>query len=195
MPHKRLKGFTLAELLVCLAILAEIATFTIPKILSAQQNVQYNTSAKEAIATIAGAYNLYKSTNQVSASTSMGDLTQYLNYVQHDITSLVDQVPTLTSRDCSNASYTCYRLASGVVIWTDASTDSFGGTNSTNAIEFYVDPDGVYGNSTSGNSKSAQLYLYYTGRVTSRAYINSGTVVEATSKNPSGTYEPSWFSW
>lgn len=34
---RQARGFTLAELLICIAILAEIATFTIPKILSAQQ--------------------------------------------------------------------------------------------------------------------------------------------------------------
>jgi type II secretory pathway pseudopilin PulG len=51
-------GFTLAEVLISLLILAEIATFTIPKILISQQNVQKMAVFKEDIATIqAGIYN------------------------------------------------------------------------------------------------------------------------------------------
>ncbi len=45
------RGFTLAELLVSLLILGEIATFSIPKILTAQQNAQKNAVFKELIAT------------------------------------------------------------------------------------------------------------------------------------------------
>lgn len=45
-------GFTLAELLIALAILGEIATFTIPKILSAQQNGQKKTVMRETVATM-----------------------------------------------------------------------------------------------------------------------------------------------
>ncbi len=49
-PQK--KGFTLAELLVSLLILGEIATFTIPKILASQQNGMKKAILKETIATL-----------------------------------------------------------------------------------------------------------------------------------------------
>jgi prepilin-type N-terminal cleavage/methylation domain-containing protein len=196
MPENRQSGFSLAELLIALAILGEIAAFAIPKILNSQQKQQMSSVGKEAIVTISQAYELYRLSNTVSSSTSMGDLTQYLNYVQLDTSSaLIDHVPTLNSRTCNGTTYYCYRLASGAVVWHDTATHYFGGTNSTNAIEFFVDPDGVYGGSTSGNSKSAQLYLYYNGRLTSRKYINSGTVVGATSKNPDSSLEPVWLVW
>ncbi len=45
-PEKPFKGFTLAELLMALAILGVIATFTIPKILGAQQSSSSNAKAK-----------------------------------------------------------------------------------------------------------------------------------------------------
>ncbi len=45
-------GFTLAELLISLLILAEIATFTIPKVLSSQQAGQKKAIFKETIATL-----------------------------------------------------------------------------------------------------------------------------------------------
>ena len=53
------QGFTLAELLISLTILAEIATFTIPKILVAQQNMQKRIVFKETIATFNQALYLY----------------------------------------------------------------------------------------------------------------------------------------
>ena len=48
----RAKGFTLAELLVSLAILGMIATFTVPKILYAQQSAKNAAVFKETVATI-----------------------------------------------------------------------------------------------------------------------------------------------
>ncbi len=45
-------GFTLAELLIALAILAIIATFTIPKLLVNQQNQKRNAIFKEVIASL-----------------------------------------------------------------------------------------------------------------------------------------------
>jgi len=72
-------GFTLAELLISLLIVGEIATFSIPKIINAQQNTVYNAKAKEALSSVAAAYNTYKMSNTVSVNTRFGDLTSYLN--------------------------------------------------------------------------------------------------------------------
>jgi prepilin-type N-terminal cleavage/methylation domain-containing protein len=51
MPLK-VSGFTLAELLIALAILGIIATFTIPKVLSSQNNAKRNALFREAIAAL-----------------------------------------------------------------------------------------------------------------------------------------------
>ena len=53
-------AFTLAELLIALAILGVIATFTIPKILDSGSNSQWNAIGKEAAAMVSGAYQSYK---------------------------------------------------------------------------------------------------------------------------------------
>jgi prepilin-type N-terminal cleavage/methylation domain-containing protein len=50
--QKRSVGFTLTELLISLAILGEIATFTIPKILTSQQSAKRAAVLKESISTI-----------------------------------------------------------------------------------------------------------------------------------------------
>jgi prepilin-type N-terminal cleavage/methylation domain-containing protein len=42
-----IKGFTLAELLIALALLGIIASFTIPKVLESSTNAKYKAMAKE----------------------------------------------------------------------------------------------------------------------------------------------------
>jgi prepilin-type N-terminal cleavage/methylation domain-containing protein len=49
---RRSCGFTLSELLIAVAILGFIATFTIPKVLSSTSNAKMHTAGKEAVATL-----------------------------------------------------------------------------------------------------------------------------------------------
>jgi prepilin-type N-terminal cleavage/methylation domain-containing protein len=191
----RYRGFTLAELLISLAILGVIAAFTIPKILSSQQNGNYNAAAKEAASIISQAYSNYALNNTVDSNTRFADMTSYINYVAIDTTRTIDDKPTLTSLSCSlGAAGGCLVLHNGGVIRYNSST--LAGTASTNALEFYFDPNGTYGNTTDGPDKSLQMFVYYGGRVTTRGTAAANTVAAGftyTSPNPS--YDPSWFSW
>ena len=74
-------GFTLAELLIALAILGVIATFTIPKVITAQQNRQANSIAKEAASMIAAAYQQALLSGTWTTNTASSALSQYMNYV------------------------------------------------------------------------------------------------------------------
>lgn len=76
-PRKRF-GFTLAELLVSLLILGEIATFTIPKILSSQQEQRKKAVFKETISTLSVFLNNGIFSNTLNNSTSELSMRQAL---------------------------------------------------------------------------------------------------------------------
>lgn len=192
-------GFTLAELLIALAILGVITTFSIPKILNAQQNQQFNAVAKEAAGSIAVAYRLYSLNNLVTASTNPTDLTDYLNYAKVEPSGLVDSEQLGTSVDCADASIECLRLHNGAILWHGKSNVDFGGTTNLNAMYLLVDPDGKYSGSVTGPGKSIKFYLYRTGRVATWASITPDTVTHEWgsyyTSSPDATRDPPWFSW
>lgn len=195
--RKQHKGFTLAELLISLAILGVIATFTIPKILTAQQNEGYKAKAKEAVAAVATAYQLYKQTGNLSANTTAGDFVSYFNNVSIDTVSQIDTyygnaLPGSEVWQCSAANQ-CIRLHNGAVLLPAAW--EFGGTNPTNAITFIFDPDGVSSATTNAPGKSVALWLYYNGRITSRGQITPNSCRAGGCQNPDSSLDPPWFSW
>ena len=194
--HQRaLGGFTLAELLISLAILGVIATFTIPKIMAGQQNSQNVAIAKEAAAMISGGYQKALIDGAITSNTKAADLTPYFNYVSMDTATTVDGVPSYSGNTCS-ATTPCIRLHSGAVIWLENA--SFAGTNSTNLIQFLVDPNGRQDITTTadGPGKSIVFDLYYNGFITTRGQAKANSCYSAgCGWGPSSSYDPSWFSW
>jgi prepilin-type N-terminal cleavage/methylation domain-containing protein len=191
------KGFSLTELLVALTILAEIATFAIPKVLSAQQTSTFRTIGKDAIAMVSAAYQQHQLSGKVSSSTKFTDLIVYMNYLKYDTSSaqVDDWQGNTPSAGTTCSGYGCLRLHSGGAILWDPS-ESFGGTNSTNAISFFLDPDGkVTDGTANGPGHSLAVILYYNGRIADigNAVPTAYSSAYTWSKNTGAV--PPWFSW
>jgi prepilin-type N-terminal cleavage/methylation domain-containing protein len=76
--HPKQAGFTLAEVLIVMAILGVVATFTVPKVLYSSNQASWNAKAKEAAAAISEAYTLLRMEKGVSASTKSTDILAYI---------------------------------------------------------------------------------------------------------------------
>lgn len=186
-------AFTLAELLICMLILGEIATFTIPKVLQSQQNNKYNSIAKEAIGTIAQAYNTLQLQGLVTANTTGKDLTPYMNYVKAYTSGFsIDGSPGNTvgyTMTCS-AAEPCIVLHNGAVLMMDSTT--LGTATNMHYFPITIDPSGQ----AEGGNDGLWVEVYYEGRITTWQYRypnsykgNAGPV------GPCAGCDPSWFSW
>jgi prepilin-type N-terminal cleavage/methylation domain-containing protein len=191
-PTMQAPGFTLAELLIVLMLLGEIATFTIPKVITAQQTSRFNAVAKEDISAISAAYTKVQAAGAVTTNTSLGDITQYLNYVATDTSSTIDSFTGSGSGTCTSTMF-CLRMHNGSIIRyrTDA---SFGGTSTTHGLWFHIDPDGVYSGTTDGPGKLMLGFIYYNGRIADGASIPASTNTYS-NYTATSTYTPAWFSW
>lgn len=192
MTHLRaVPGFTLAELLIAMAILGVIATFTIPKVLQSQSDQKFKAIAKEAAGTVSQAYYVYKMSNTVSATTQIQHIfNNSLNYMRLDTTSTVDGSPNDASNThaCTGTNL-CYKLHNGAIIWTYELW--FDGTNNTNVVYFTLDPDGQQTN----RKDSLTLMLYYDGKIRTWPSVISNSHCSDGNLGPNPTGDPSWFSW
>lgn len=188
------KAFTLAELLIALAVLGVIATFTIPKVLQSQQDERYNAIAKESAGMISQAYSVYVAEHGAQANNSLmtpAELTPYLNFVKVDTATTMDNKYTQGSVACSST-YVCLKLHNGALLMYDVSNtfDYYSTTAGLNPpfLWFVLDPDGVNSGTTNGAGKSVGFILYNTGRLET-----NGTCPP--SYGCSSSLDPPWFRW
>jgi len=169
-------GFTLAELLIALMILGEIATFTIPKILTTQQSQRFNAIVKEDLASLAAAHQLLYASGQLNSGLTSGAFSQYLNYVSIDTSSSIDDAYGYAGSQTCTASQPCAKLANGSIIMFPNCT--FGGTGAnSNVVETFIDPDGrvTNGGGATTDGKAVRAFVYYSGRTVSWSGVASGT--------------------
>jgi prepilin-type N-terminal cleavage/methylation domain-containing protein len=190
-------GFTLAELLITLAVLSVIAVFTIPKLLVSQQNQQHIAQAKEVAAMFSGAFQQAKMAGLVTASTKPSDLTPYMNYVSIVTDGTVVDTPPGGATHVCDTTYKCVKMASGGILWLQ--DWSFGGTSSLYTIEAAYDPNPM-NNTTDpadGPLKAVQFTLYYDGFITTRGQTKPNTcnIWDCTGMAPNSSLDPSWFRW
>jgi prepilin-type N-terminal cleavage/methylation domain-containing protein len=168
-------GFTLAELLIALAILGVIATFTIPKVLQSTTSGQNTAVAKEAASMISGAFSAYQMNNQIAATTTAGVLTQFMNYVKTDTATNVNGM----AADCAALNTSgCLVLHNGAYLQYDGDSsfnaDADATLETSDHIIFNVDPDG--GTGTSGPATEITFVLFSNGRLTTGQH--AGTITE-----------------
>jgi len=169
------QGFTLAELLISLAILGVIATFTIPKIINAQSNGQNTAIAKEAASMVGTAFTTYTLNNTLTTGTTAGALTQYMNYVSTDTGTTYTGTNGTALQTCSST-LICLRLHNGGVLQFDTGS-TFGGSGTTNAVAVNLDPDGM------GAQGRITFIQYYGGRLSTGGQGGAFTSVGMTITN------------
>ena len=151
MSPNRAAGFTLAELLVSLAILGVLATFSVPKILAAQQNGQKTAVFREDIAFLqAGLYTYIQQGNMQLNSHACGTPTPT------DVTAIIQSI-------------TNYRKKSGKTFYyvNGSSITAFSG----DAMDLVIDWNGDDGANTSGDD---QIHYYFNDCSGTWAGIPSG---------------------
>lgn len=186
-----MRGFSIAELLITMMIVAQIATFTIPKLLQAQQGVKDKAKAKEVASMLAGAYEQYKRSNIPNSSTKWTDLTPFMNFVSRDTSSTIDDAPTYTSINCSSGTIHCWKMHNGGTFYYVAA-GKFGGSGATNALIAGYDLEPGY---SVGVKPAVDFVLYFNGRLTSLAKVVPGTYYNGTQFTTDPNKDPSWFDW
>ncbi len=181
-------AFSLVELLVALGILGVLAAFTIPGIFLPTKD--YNGMARSTALMVNSAYEQYSaSVTQIPANTTMGALTPYMQYINKDTSTVVDDGGATST--CGSGNVTCLRLANGAMFFYYANI-AFGGKNTTNAIFYKFDPDGKSTGQSSG--KSLVMFLQYNGMQYNWGNIPATlTVLNGGTFTATPSLDPTWF--
>ncbi|HEY9686555.1 MAG TPA: prepilin-type N-terminal cleavage/methylation domain-containing protein [Coleofasciculaceae cyanobacterium] len=186
------KGFSLAEILMVVAIMGLLAAFTVPRMIQpSANNAAFNAKANDAAVMIMSAYQTLKAEGNVTTSTKAWDLTPYMNYVQTDTSTPIDDLQTKTTWGC-DSTRKCVRLHNGgMVVF---STLTFTGTANTNCIGMQFDPDGKNTDgTTNGPGKSVEFILYYDGVIRTDGTSRTGGTGACSPNNAAN--DPPWFSF
>jgi prepilin-type N-terminal cleavage/methylation domain-containing protein len=204
-------GFSIAEVLICVALIGILAAFTVPPILkgtNTDQTSKYNAMVKGVAVMISTAYERYKAANGGAVPTTMtaDNLMPYMSYSSNMAST--QQLDTHAgdggiASNCTpsngNQPGNCYGLHNGGALWSDTNSN-FGGSTTLNVIYFRFDPNAKYdGVVNDAPGMAIQLALYYDGYVKTRGTLrtnstyysfSSGTQVE----NSVGNEDPGWFT-
>jgi len=170
--HRISRGFTLAELLIALLILVEIATFAIPKILYTVENQKKTAIFKETISTISGIF--------------------YQGYVQVIIKSetngsyLMDRINAVKLCDTNATTQGCWTSGgpestkAGIVLHNGAAITGLNDNGGTNNA-FVLDWNGPVGNNIQGDDQ-----IYFQMCYGSSSCVAGGNIISLGTIGPAG---------
>ena len=190
-------GYTLAEVLIVLGILAIISTLTLRTIVLSNQTASHNAIAKESMAMIGSAYEAFLQGGGDPSNIYADALTPYMNYIKTDTSSQIDndllrQLNASNFIDCSG--HLCLKLHTGAMLYPEPNYQ-FNGLKTDTAVLFILDPDGRYSGTAAGPGKSLYIYLYYDGKIRTANTLLPNTDVALGTINPVTNSDPSWFSF
>lgn len=107
----------MAELLICILILGEIATFTIPKIVSAQQIGKKKAVFKETIGALSAIYGLRVATGELTNSNAIPYVSSQLNAVKLCPVNSTTEGCMNTAKDGSTVTLAGLTLANGAQLY------------------------------------------------------------------------------
>lgn len=183
MMVKHPQGFTLAELLIALAILGVIAVFTIPKVLNSQQDSQKRAVLKEAVASLYQICEIGANEGSLDATTSGTQLgTYFLDHLNFIKTCPGDSL----AQGCWNASQGNISFDDnqmGGIMHNGAVIVGFGDNSNTGRESVTIDLNGIKGPNTISDDQ-IRLDICLLKGATSGCFIDS-----AYEKNPYPTYQ------
>lgn len=187
-----LRGFSLIEVLVVVALLGLVAVFTVPKILNASSASKYTAIAKETATYLEGAMSNYLLESGLDTTSGPATLTPKMKYIKTVTSGSGAPTGETALETCGSGGRVCLLLANGGVLQYN-SGNTFGGDSQTHAIYWNFDPDGA-----GTNTGRVTFVQYYDGRVTTYGALTTpasqvtttGTTVAAQATNP--TWIQTW---
>jgi prepilin-type N-terminal cleavage/methylation domain-containing protein len=212
------RGFSIAEVLIGLALMAVLATFAISKIFNSNNNnTEYRNKVliQETAHAVEAAYAKYRLNNNPTAATTFADVTPYINYIKVDTTAktIDEDPPSVATIACNGfVGAACLLMPNGVyILYSSSPTAAFADTSNKHALWIQVDPNGRadHAGQADGANKGVQLKVYFDGKVRSRAnqLVDSCNNASAGVACPSGAGrvmaggdddpvpDPYWFNW
>ena len=206
---KTLRGFSLVEVIIAIAIVAFIAGIAIPGIMTSANNNKRLGVVKQTMSIIGDAFNNKLESNEIDTNAGFEQFmnvgnegVKYTRYfpgttTATQVTFSIDPAPNPmimcnTGSPCvgtTNGSLRAFTLKNGAYVIFN--TVIRFGTAANAAIPLVVDPDGE----AKGDFNTVGLWLYADGRIRTNRTIEPNTTYftgATQTVNPSGTPDPAW---
>lgn len=197
--HRQQNGFTLAEVLISLALVGTLAAMMYPMLINNVAEERLLQNCKEGAAQVALAYVKFQKDASIGPTTTTDAIfaAGMDNYVRRfpdpnapgaSGSNLAVQVQTgggVQTIPC-DAGSPCYVLQSGAILQYDADANFNGSTPNVNGIRFIVDPDG------NDVQIGSSFIMFANGRITTEA--NAPGAILSNDNRVTGIADPAYLA-